>query len=163
MGHSDKEWKRLGDGSLITEDAQVGLGHIVPVRLYNLVFTALLMLTIVTVWVAQYDIGGGHGAMNLAVAMLIATIKAALVTLYFMHLNWESKITWGIVIYPLFIFALIVAGTLGDFSVKERITPSFGHAATEAMEKVATGAYKRNIQREQGTLPDESHHGGEHH
>ena len=107
---SDQKWERLGDGSLLTEDAQVGLGHIVSVPVYRNVFRALVVLTIITVWAAFQD----FGVFNLFIAMLIASVKAGVVTLMFMHLNYESKIFWGIVIYPLFIFVLILAGTLGD-------------------------------------------------
>ena len=77
-------------------------------------------MTALTVWAAYYEIGG------LFVAMGIATAKAAVVTLMFMHLQYESKIIWGIVIYPIFIFILILAGTLGDTAVKQVPVPS-GH------------------------------------
>jgi xanthine/uracil/vitamin C permease (AzgA family) len=55
--------------------------------------------------------------------MGIASVKAGIVTLIFMHLNYESKIIWGIVIYPIFIFILLVAGTLGDNSLKKQPVP----------------------------------------
>lgn len=121
MGSSHKEWKRLGDGSLPTEDQDVGLGHIVSIRTYSSVFFSLILLTGVTVWAATQE----FGALNLPVALLIAATKAGIVTLFFMHLNFEGKIIWGIVIYPLFIFVLILAGTLGDRSVKRTMTPAY--------------------------------------
>ena len=37
-------WKRLGDGSLPTEEQDEGLGHIVPVSTYNAVFLSLLLM-----------------------------------------------------------------------------------------------------------------------
>ena len=112
-------WQRLGDGSLLTEDADVGLGHIVSLGTYVGVYFSLLLLTVITVWAAFQD----FGVFNLFLAMGIATAKAGVVTLMFMHLNYESKIIWGIVIYPLFIFLLILAGTLGDASVKKEASP----------------------------------------
>ena len=114
-GHGESKWVQLGEGSLPVEDEEKGLGHIVPVEVYNYVFLSLLILTGITIWVAQYH----FGVINVALAMAIATFKAGIVTLYFMHLNWENKITWGIVIYPVFIFALMVVGTLGDMTAKE--------------------------------------------
>ena len=117
--HSHEEWQRLGDGSLLTEDADIGLGHIVSLGTYAGVYFSLILLTIITVWAAFQD----FGVFNLFVAMGIATAKAGVVTLMFMHLNYESKIVWGIVIYPLFIFVLILAGTLGDASVKKNAKP----------------------------------------
>lgn len=124
-GHASGTWKRLGDGSLPTEEQDEGLGHIVPLSVYNSVFASLLLFTALTVWAATQH----FGILNLVVALTIATVKAALVTLYFMHLNWESRTYWIIVIYPLFIFALIVGGTLGDEMAKQATAP--GHAETE--------------------------------
>lgn len=121
MAGAGKEWQRLGDGSLLTEDADEGLGHIVSLRTYYSVYFSLIMLTGVTVWAATQD----FGVFSLSIALLIATVKAGIVTLFFMHLNFEGKIIWGIVIYPLFIFGLILAGTLGDRSVKRVATPQF--------------------------------------
>ena len=110
----EHDWKRLGSGKLITEDSEVGLGHIVSADVYKAVFASLIALTLITVWSASQD----FGIFNLVIALGIATIKAAVVTLLFMHLLYESKIVWGIVIYPLFIFVLILGGTLGDQLVK---------------------------------------------
>lgn len=118
-GHGET-WVPLGKQTLPTEDADSGLGHIVPIRAYKMVFSLLIVLTLVTVWAADQD----FGVFNLVVAIGIASIKAAMVTLFFMHLNWESKIAWGIVIYPLFIFILILCGTLGDEMVRTQPTPS---------------------------------------
>lgn len=120
MAAQGKEWKRLGDGSLLTEDAQTGLGHIVSIEVYRGVFYSLIALTAITVWAATLE----FGPFNLFIALAIATVKAGVVTLMFMHLNYESKIIWGIVIYPIFIFLLIVAGTLGDASLKQQPIPT---------------------------------------
>ncbi len=120
MAAHGKEWKRLGDGSLLTEDAQTGLGHIVSIEVYRGVFYSLIALTAITIWAATLH----FGPFNLFIALGIATVKAGVVTLMFMHLNYESKIIWGIVIYPIFIFLLIVAGTLGDASLKQQPVPT---------------------------------------
>ena len=50
------------------------------------VLLALLVLTVITVVVAQFD----FGALNTLVAMFVASIKAALVLLYFMHLKYDN-------------------------------------------------------------------------
>lgn len=158
MAHSEHTWKRLGDGSLITEDAEVGLGHIVPIEVYTLVYVSLLIMTGITVWVAQYDFGGS-GMLNLIIAMAIATVKAGVVTLFFMHLTWESKITWGIVIYPLFIFGLILGSILSDMIVKEQPQPSFPHSAAEVLKSKAAGALQLQLRREAGDYPPPDLHG----
>ncbi len=119
MEHADDTWPRLGEGKLPTEDEEIGLGHIPSVDTYHITLATLLLLTVVTVLAAMVD----FGVLNLLIALGIATTKAAIVTLFFMHLNWEHKIVWGIVIYPLFIFALILGGTLGDAVVQPKIEP----------------------------------------
>ena len=117
MATAHGTWKRLGSGELPTEDADVGLGHIVPLPTYFKVYATLVFCTVLTVYAATLDFGASH-LMNIAVALAIATFKAGIVTLFFMHLRWDNKLVWGIVIYPTFIFILMVLGTLGDISEK---------------------------------------------
>ena len=61
--------------------------HILPLKLYITVFISLLVLTAFTVWIAQFH----FGALNTFIAMLVATVKATLVALYFMHLKYDDK------------------------------------------------------------------------
>ncbi|MCB0327738.1 MAG: cytochrome C oxidase subunit IV family protein [Bdellovibrionales bacterium] len=67
--------------------------HITPLWIYFAVGGALLVLTAVTVGVSFIDFTSifGVSSMNFAVAMIIATIKATLVALFFMHLYSDSK------------------------------------------------------------------------
>jgi caa(3)-type oxidase subunit IV len=117
----NKEWKSLGDGSLLTQDPDIGLGHIVPIATYNKVFASLVLLTTLTV-LAAYQPVGAHA--HLFIALAIAAFKAGLVTLIFMHLKFEGKIIWVIVCYPMFIFMLLLVGTLGDVSMKGSPKPA---------------------------------------
>lgn len=61
--------------------------HILPFSLYVKIFLSLLVLTVITVLVAQFD----FGSLNTLIAMLVATVKATLVALYFMHLKYDDK------------------------------------------------------------------------
>jgi len=65
-----------------------GLAHTTPISLLVGILAALLILTVFTVTVTSIDLGGEG---NLVVAMIIATIKAGLVVMYFMHLFWDRK------------------------------------------------------------------------
>jgi len=65
-----------------------GLAHTMPVWMLVGVLAALMGLTILTVSVTSFDLGSEG---NLVVAMVIATIKAALVVTFFMHLFWDKK------------------------------------------------------------------------
>jgi len=77
---------------------------------YILVCAALLVLTVITVAVSYVHLG----TMNVVVALLIASVKASLVALFFMHLRYESGLVWGFALTPLFFLVLIIAGTLSD-------------------------------------------------
>jgi cytochrome c oxidase subunit 4 len=66
--------------------AETPLAHVVEVRTLLAVFAALIVLTAITVAVSYFN----FGAVNLLVALGIATIKASLVALWFMHLRYES-------------------------------------------------------------------------
>ncbi|HEY0463496.1 MAG TPA: cytochrome C oxidase subunit IV family protein [Polyangiaceae bacterium] len=65
-----------------------GLAHTMPVWMLVGVLGALMGLTVLTVSVTSFDLGSEG---NLVVAMVIATIKAALVVTFFMHLFWDKK------------------------------------------------------------------------
>jgi cytochrome c oxidase subunit IV len=65
-----------------------GLAHTTPVWLLVGNLAVLLVLTILTVSVTSFDLGAQG---NLVVAMVIATVKAALVVTLFMHLFWDKK------------------------------------------------------------------------
>ena len=74
------------------------------------VFAALLLLTVVTVLVSYVDLG----LWNAVVALLIASVKASLVALFFMHLKGESRLVWGFALFPIVFLVLILLGTLSD-------------------------------------------------
>ena len=68
--------------------ADHGLAHTMPIWMLIAVLGALMGLTVLTVSVTNFDLGSQG---NLIVAMVIATIKAALVVTFFMHLLWDKK------------------------------------------------------------------------
>ena len=61
----------------------------VHVKSYIIVLIALMFLTCLTVALSYFDFGSLHA--NIVVALIVATIKAGLVALIFMHLNHEKK------------------------------------------------------------------------
>jgi cytochrome c oxidase subunit 4 len=84
--------------------------HVIPQKIYILVFVTLLLLTLVTVDVAFYDAGW----LSLYIALAIATTKATLVILYFMHLRYSSKLTWAFVAAGLLFLIILLAFTMSD-------------------------------------------------
>ena len=79
-------------------------------RTYLFIWLSLLVLTVLT-WLVSYV---NLGLMNVVVAMLIASLKASLVALFFMHLRHENRLVWAFALFPLGILTLIIVGTLGD-------------------------------------------------
>lgn len=88
----------------------MGKGHGSGSGIYVVVWGGLILLTVLTVAVSYVNLG----VMNIVVALLIASVKASLVALYFMHLKSESRLVWGFALTPIFFLVLIVAGTLSD-------------------------------------------------
>ena len=84
--------------------------HIVPIKTYLKVFIALLFLTFITVALAKVD----FGSMNIVVALLIASSKAALVFLWFMGLKYQDWMNRVIVISSLFFVILLGALVAAD-------------------------------------------------
>ena len=89
--------------------------HIVSIKLYYAIWTALLLLTGITAGVAFIDLG----PFNTVVALVIATLKAVLVLLFFMHLKYTSeKMTSVVVISALFWLLILLALSLADYSTR---------------------------------------------
>ena len=89
--------------------------HIVPVKIYITIFLALLVGTALTVFAAFYDF---PWKFNTIVALTIATVKATLVVLYFMHVRYSSRLVWVIVAAALFWMAILFALTFSDYQTR---------------------------------------------
>jgi cytochrome c oxidase subunit 4 len=85
--------------------------HIVPVKIYFVIITILLVLTIVTVEVAKRD----FGVMNNVIALGIAAVKMLLVVLIFMHLKYSAKILWICAGAGLVWLVIMMTITLSDY------------------------------------------------
>jgi cytochrome c oxidase subunit 4 len=82
-------------------------------RRYIRVFVALLGLTGITVAVAELNVGVRVG---IAIGVGIATVKAALVALVFMHLNHERRWVYGVLAFALIsVVGLLFWPAWGDY------------------------------------------------
>jgi cytochrome c oxidase subunit IV len=88
--------------------------HVLPLRIYFGVFSALLVLTATTVAVAFVDLG----PFNNVVAMGVATLKATLVILYFMHVRYATRLTPLVVMSGLLWLAIMVGLTFTDYATR---------------------------------------------
>ena len=86
------------------------LGHVVSIRLLFGVLAALLALTVLTVAATYAPLG----EFSIALAMLIALVKATLVCLYFMHLRWDRPFNAIVLISALALVVLFVLLALLD-------------------------------------------------
>lgn len=91
--------------------------HILPLSLYVNVFVALIFLTTITVWVAQFD----FGIFNGFVAMGIATLKATLVGMYFMHLKYDNKLYSMVILGSVGFLILLWGFTIFDFITRKDV------------------------------------------
>src|SRR5205807_1343560 len=86
--------------------------HFVDV-VWIFVFPMLILLTLSTVLIAQYQLA--PGATEIPVALGIAGAKTVLVGLFFMHLLYSSRLTWLIVAAGVLFFVLLISMTMLDY------------------------------------------------
>ena len=85
--------------------------HIVGPSVYVVILFALLVGTGLTVWASFVDLG----LWNPVIALAIATTKAMLVVLYFMHVRYSSKLTMLTIGAGIFMFLVLISLTLADY------------------------------------------------
>jgi cytochrome c oxidase subunit IV len=85
--------------------------HIVSPKLYLGIFGFLMLMTFLTVFAASIDLGWA----NPVVALVIATMKATTVILFFMHVKYSPRMTQLVIISALFFLALLLGLTLTDY------------------------------------------------
>lgn len=85
--------------------------HVTPLWIYIAVFLALAVGTILTVAASRFDLG----MWNTPIALIIATVKAVLVILFFMHVIHSSRLTWVVVIGSFLWLAVLFGLTFADY------------------------------------------------
>jgi cytochrome c oxidase subunit IV len=89
--------------------------HIISSKLYYAIWITLLVLTVVTALVATVDLG----PFNTIVALVIATFKALLVVLFFMHVKYTSeKLTKIVIVSAIFWLLLLLALSMADYTTR---------------------------------------------
>jgi cytochrome c oxidase subunit 4 len=100
------------------QDATHQTHHVTEPRVYYIVYALLVILMLMTVGASYVNMGG---ALNNIVAMTIATIKAALVVLFFMQVKMGTRLTWVWASIG-FIWLIFLFGTLGDYVTRNWIS-----------------------------------------
>jgi cytochrome c oxidase subunit IV len=88
--------------------------HIVPPGTYLLIISILMFLTLATVGVALVDLG----KFNIVAALAIATTKASLVVLFFMHAKYSPRRTQLVIVAAVFWLGLLLFMTLADYETR---------------------------------------------
>ncbi|HWG20783.1 MAG TPA: cytochrome C oxidase subunit IV family protein [Terracidiphilus sp.] len=96
------------------QDVHDSLNHIVSPRIYIIVGATLLVFTGLTVLASLFDLG----EWNPVIALFIACVKATIVVLFFMHVKYSSRLTKLTVFSGLFLFAVLIALTLSDYTTR---------------------------------------------
>lgn len=89
--------------------------HVVSPKLYLAIFATLVVLTITTWYASTVDLNAYFAGLNVIVALVIATCKATLVVLFFMHAYFSTKRTQLIIIVAMFWLATMLFLTMGDY------------------------------------------------
>ncbi len=86
-----------------------------PLKTYLSVWAALLVGTYLTYEVSKIDLG----PFNAVVALIIATTKALLVALFFMHLKGSSeKLLKLVVISTIFFLFILMSLSMADYATR---------------------------------------------
>ena len=105
-------------------------GHVVPKKLYFVIFATLLALTALTTGMAYVDLG----PWNTVVALVIACCKASLVILFFMHWKWSTHLVRVVIVSALLWLAILIVLTTTDFVSRDWTPPgeSWGESSLQS-------------------------------
>lgn len=96
--------------------------HHIPMATYNVIIILLMVGLIVTVIAAFIPLG----ELNMIVAMTIASVKALLVILYFMHVKFSSRLTKVFVAASFLWLTILFALTWPDYLSRGWLSNSRG-------------------------------------
>jgi cytochrome c oxidase subunit IV len=89
--------------------------HISSIGSSVAIWLTLLVFTGITVGAAYIDLG----PFNVIVALTIATIKATLVVLFFMHVKYtHEKLTPLVIVSAIFFLFLLLGLSMGDYATR---------------------------------------------
>ena len=87
----------------------------VSAKTYWIIFAVLMVLLVLTVGAAQVDLG----PFNIPIALTIATVKAVVIVLYFMHVRFNSRLIWLFVCVGFFWLTIMLGFTLNDYFTRD--------------------------------------------
>ncbi len=92
--------------------------HIVPLFVYFVIFGALMVLLVATVGASFMALSPELSAI---IALAIATTKAVLIILYFMHVKYSSKLVWAYAAAGFFGLLILLVILMADYVGRQGI------------------------------------------
>jgi cytochrome c oxidase subunit 4 len=83
----------------------------ISLRTYTIIFISLLALTGITVLASRMPLGAAH----MPVGLIIASTKAMLVILFFMHVIHSDKVTWLYALGGIYWLFILIGLTMSDY------------------------------------------------
>jgi cytochrome c oxidase subunit 4 len=93
-------------------------------KTYIAVFAALMVLLLITVWVAFHH----FGVFNPIIAVSIALVKAGLVIVFFMHVRHGSHLIWIFSAVGFYFLAIMIIFVLSDVLTRDMMGLTEMHA-----------------------------------
>ncbi len=109
--------------------------HVHPASVYIKVFVALVALTLTTVAISRVHLG----EWNFFIAVVVATIKASLVGLFFMHLKDDNRFNVLIFVGSLIFIGVFFVYTLNDTEKRGQWDEAYGTRVSPSTGEVAPG------------------------
>lgn len=116
-------------------EAHATAHHVDPLGLYLGIFGVLIFLTVVTVGASYVD----FGRANTVIAVIIATIKALFVAVFFMHLRHDRRFNALVFVSGLFFLSFLFLFTLADTSTRNDVDDYHGRPVTAPAAATAAG------------------------
>jgi cytochrome c oxidase subunit 4 len=103
--------------------------HATSQRTYAKILGLLLVLTVITVLAAGVNFGAG----NVVIALIIASFKASLVALFFMHLRHDKPMSSVIFVSGVVMLAVFLIFCILDTDSRDRVRPANAKARAAAV------------------------------
>ncbi len=85
--------------------------HIVDYKFNILIWIDLMIFTLITIEIAQFD----FQELTVVIALIVASIKTYLVGTYFMHLKFENRFMQAVVVGVAVIFIAVLIFLFTDY------------------------------------------------
>ena len=131
--------------------------HVHPASTYVKIFVALVFLTLVTVGLSRIHLG----EWNFFIAVVVATIKASLVALFFMHLKDDNRFNVLIFVGSLLFMGVFFVYTMNDTQHRGQWDEAYGTQIAPSTGEIAAGRGKYEAIKLEGGHAGE-HGGGDH-